>query len=82
MLKIGPIPFRRSNGIVSFYFWCKEKGLEDTEQIVELLGSLVSIFCFLFFCSHLFAGHQHLLNAEEYTITISEKNKLIHRKLW
>ncbi|KAG5631747.1 hypothetical protein H5410_003464 [Solanum commersonii] len=26
--------------IASFYFWCKEKGLEDTKQIVELLGSL------------------------------------------
>ncbi|WMV45978.1 hypothetical protein MTR67_039363 [Solanum verrucosum] len=26
--------------IASFYFWCKEKGLEVTEQIVELLGPL------------------------------------------
>lgn len=26
--------------IACFYFWCKEKGLEVTEQIVELLGPL------------------------------------------
>ncbi|WMV25673.1 hypothetical protein MTR67_019058 [Solanum verrucosum] len=28
------------NCIVSLYFWCKEIGLEDSDQLLELLGSL------------------------------------------
>ncbi|WMV37870.1 hypothetical protein MTR67_031255 [Solanum verrucosum] len=59
----------KGNCIVSFYFWCKEKDLEETEQIVELLGSL-QVFFSLFLFPLFFEGHQHILNAKEYNITI------------
>lgn len=38
--EIGPIQFRKWNCIVSFYFWYKEKGLDETKQLVAFLGSL------------------------------------------
>lgn len=44
------------NCIVSFNFWCKEKGIEEME-LVDLLGSL-QVFSFLFTLLF-FDGLQH-----------------------
>ncbi|WMV44197.1 hypothetical protein MTR67_037582, partial [Solanum verrucosum] len=40
------------NCIVSVYFWCKEIGLEDSDQLLEFVGSLY-VLCFLFFSDFL-----------------------------
>ncbi|KAG5585385.1 hypothetical protein H5410_045819, partial [Solanum commersonii] len=42
------------NCIVSLYFWCKEIGLEDSDQLLEFIRIL--------------ASPQHILNAEEYNV--------------
>ncbi|WMV55237.1 hypothetical protein MTR67_048622 [Solanum verrucosum] len=63
------------NCIESFYCWCKEQHIEDTEQLVVLLGAL-QIFTLLF------GGFQHTLNTEEYNITNFQKKhiRIILRK--
>lgn len=78
--------FHSFHCIGSFYFWCKEVGLEDLDHFVDLSRSQYVLFSFfsrskyllfsLFFLYlTLSDGLQHVLNAEKYTFTSFKRNR-------
>lgn len=73
-LKICPIPFRRLNGILLYLSMFDGERFRENRTNCRIIRIFASIFLFSFCSSLFFEGHQHISIAEEYNITIFQKN--------